>query len=204
MTLEVIDVPEEIDQLPHSAEATNLISIADDRIEAFTSANDWVTENFVPCDFYLVDQALTWIEQNHLLTGDRFCELGSGFGVVTMLAALRNMEAVGIEIESYLVDQASGLADELEIEAEFHGGSFVPRGISSIIELETEAERVVTDEGDVFEEIDFDFDDFDLFFAFPWPGESHFFEGVFEAAAADNALLLMYDGRNGMKLVRKI
>jgi len=47
-------------------------------------------------------------------------------------------------------------------------------------------------------------DEFDLFFAFPWPGEHQFFEAVFQAAAADNALLLTYRGRDGMHLLRKV
>jgi hypothetical protein len=46
--------------------------------------------------------------------------------------------------------------------------------------------------------------DFDLFFAFPWPGEHVFFETVFEACTADGALLLTYRGREGMNLTRKV
>ena len=46
--------------------------------------------------------------------------------------------------------------------------------------------------------------DFDLFFAFPWPGEHVFFEAVFDDSAADGALLLTYRGREGMSLTRKV
>ena len=46
------------------------------------------------------------IQREKLLTGDRFCELGSGFGVVAMLAADLGIVAIGIEIEQVLVDQA--------------------------------------------------------------------------------------------------
>jgi len=185
MPLNSIDIPGEISELTHASDAVQLIELATDRIEAFMLDNDSVTENFVRCDFQLLDQSLTWIEQNQLMAGNRFCELGSGFGVAALLASLRGMESIGIEIESYLVDQAGDLADALDLSAEFYCGSFVPRGISS------------------YEEIGLDMDDFDLFFAFPWPGEEHFFESVFEAGAADNSLLLTYRGKDGMHLVRK-
>jgi hypothetical protein len=166
-------------------------------------ANDSVTKNFVPCDFHLLDQSLTWIEQNHLLTGRRVCELGSGFGVAALLASLRGLEAVGIEIESNLVEQSSNLADALGLPAKFYCGSFVPHDIAGILEVGRDVEHVETHEGEVYEEIGLGLDDFDLFFAFPWPGEHPFFEAVFQAGAADNSLLLSYRGRNGMHLVRK-
>jgi tRNA G46 methylase TrmB len=203
MPLQTIDIPDDIKQLSHSTAAAELIALATDRIEAFMSTQKNVTENFVRCDFQLVDHSLTWIQQNHLLTGNRFCELGSGFGVAALLASLRDMESVGIEIEPYLVDQANQLAEAVDLPAEFYCGSFVPRGILDIVELGSEVEHVETHEDDVFNEIGVDMDEFDLFFAFPWPGEEHFFESVFQAAAADNSLLLTYRGRDGMHLCRK-
>ena len=100
MSLQLIEIPESIRQLPHSAEAEALIDLAYTRIESFLLANETLIDNFVPCDFYLLDQSLTWITQNRLLTGNRFCELGSGFGVAALLSSLREMESVGIEIEA--------------------------------------------------------------------------------------------------------
>jgi len=203
MTLQTIVIPDEIKQLEHSSAAARLIDLANDRIESFMLANDSVSDNFVPCDFHLLDQALTWIEQNHLLTGNRFCEFGSGFGVAALLTSLRAMESVGIEIEANLVQQASTLADDLGLSAKFFCGSFVPRDISGMLELGRDVEHVEIHEDDVYEEIGLGLDEFDLFFAFPWPGEHHFFEAVFEAGAPLNALLLSYRGRDGMHLLRK-
>ncbi len=203
MTLQSINIPDEIRELSLATDAADLIDRATKRIEAFMLERDSVTENFVRCDFQLLDQSLSWIQQNHLLTGNRFCELGSGFGVAALLASLRGMESVGIEIESYLVEQASDLADAVDLPAEFYCGSFIPRGISDIVDLGSDVEHVETHEDDVYEEIGLDMDDFDLFFAFPWPGEEHFFEAVFQAGAADNSLLITYRGRDGMHLIRK-
>lgn len=204
MTLQSINVPDEINLLEHTPAAARLIDVANERIEAFMLSQDSVSENFVPCDFHLLDQSLTWIEQNYLLTGNRFCELGSGFGVAALLASLREMESVGIELEANLVAQASLLADALSLPTKFYTGSFVPRDVAGLLELGSDIEHVETYEDDVFDEIGLDLDEFDLFFAFPWPGEHQFFEAVFEAGAADNALLLTYRGRDGMHLLRRV
>jgi hypothetical protein len=204
VTLQPIDIPDSIRAIRHSQRAGSLIDDANDRIEAFMLADQSVIENFVTCDFDLVDRSLSWIEENHLLTGSRFCELGSGFGVVAMLAAIRGMESVGIEIEPVLVAQSNDLAVDLDVAAKFFCGSFVPRDAVGVSELAADILHVVTDVGDVYEEIGLAMDDFDLFFAFPWPGEHAFFEQVFDTCAADGALLLTYRGREGMNLVRKI
>ena len=204
MALQLIEIPETIKRIPNSDQAASLIDDANDQIESFMLKDQEVIENFVNCDFHLVDQALTWIDQQHLRTGNRFCELGSGFGVVTMLAALRGMQAVGIEIEAVLVDQSIQLAAALELPAKFCCGSFIPRHLESISEAACEIQHVDVQVGDVYEEAGWAMDEFDLFFAFPWPGENHFFESVFAAGAAEGAMLLTYGGREGMSLVRKI
>ncbi len=73
-----------------------------------------------------------------------------------------------------------------------------------LVELASEIKHVETQAGDVYEEIGLAMDDFDLFFAFPWPGEYSFFEAIVDACAADGAMLLTYRGREGMHLVRKV
>ena len=203
MPFQNIPVPESIKQLALSTQAEEVIDQANDRIEAFMLADQEVIENFVTCDFHLLAQALVWIRQNHLAAGDRFCELGSGFGVGATLAATCGMESVGIEIEPVLVEHSSKLADDLGLGAKFYCDSFVPRGVAGVIELGSEMQHVDTQEGDVYDEMELAMDDFDLFFAFPWPGEHIFFESVIDACGADGALLLTYRGREGMDLVRK-
>ncbi len=198
-----IDVPESIKHIPHSDESIELIDLAHERLESFMLADDSVIENFVNCDFHLVDQALTWIRQSHLLAGNRFCELGSGFGVAAMLASLHGMESIGIEIEQRLVDASIKLADDSGLKTDFFCGSFVPRNIPGLSELVADLKHVDTGEGNVYREIGLDLIDFDLFFAFPWPGENEFYEAIVDLCAADGALLLTYCGREGMKLIRK-
>ncbi|MEM9645251.1 MAG: hypothetical protein AAF989_09670 [Planctomycetota bacterium] len=204
MALTNIPIPESIKRLPLSDNACSLIDHANDRLEEFMLSDQEVIENFVTCDFHLCEQALQWIEDEHLLAGNRFCELGSGFGVAALLAASRSMEAYGIEIEPVLVEQATQLADDLDVDAQFFSGSFVPRNMAGLSDLSTDVHNVCTDEGDVFDEIGLSMDDFDLFFAFPWPGEHTFFESVIDSCAADGCLLLTYRGREGMHLMRRV
>ncbi len=198
-----ITLPDDLSDFPQTDASLELIDGAYEAIERFMLSDQEVIENFVNCDFHLVDQAIGWITDQGLAAGDRFCELGAGFGVAAMLANLHKFEAVGIEIEQALVDESAAVAEQFDIDVGFFAGSFIPRATPNLPEIASDIEHVDTSEGDVFDEIGLEFDDFDLFFAFPWPGEHGFFESVFDACAATNALLLTYRGREGMHLVRK-
>lgn len=203
MSLQEIEIPDSIKRIAYSDGAETLIDTVNDAIEAFMLADQTVIENFVTCDFHLLDQALTWIDQNHLLTGDRFCEWGAGFSVGAMLASLRGMQSVAIEIEPRLVRESISVAERLQNAVQVYCGSLVPRDVDGLAELATEVKNVDTSEDDIYDEIGLDVEDFDLFFAFPWPGEHTFFEHVFDECAADGSLLLTYRGRDGMHLTRK-
>ncbi len=203
MSLTQIKVPDSIRQIENSSSARRLIDLGHDRITDFMLSSEETIENFVNCDFHLVDQGISWLQQNHLLTGNRFCELGSGFGVVTLLANDHGMEAIGIEIEPALVEQSVLLAEELDSGVDFYCGSFLPRDMEQLEELASEVEHVDTHQGDIYRQIGLAIDDFDLLFAFPWPGEYGFFESIFDACGASGALLMTYRGRDGVDVVRK-
>ena len=203
--LEPIDVHHhDLSDQHASRQAVQLIEEAHRRIEAFTQARRSPIHNFVICDFQLVDHALGWIAEKKLGCGDRFCELGSGFGVVTMLAALHGLDASGIEIEPELVDQSQRLAEDLGIEARFAEGSFIPGDADELREDFEDLEHVDTDTADGYDNLGCDLSDFDLAFAFPWPGEERFWEAVFDRYASDGALLLSYHGIEGLKLQRRV
>lgn len=203
MGLQQIDMPDHFPLDSIDPEADRLIELANEQIERFMLSDQKVIENFVTCDFHLTQCALQWIRDNHLLTGERFCELGSGYGVVAMLTARMGMESIGIEIEQVLVDEANALAAQLSNDAAFHCGSFIPRETLENLDMDREIRNVTIEEDDVYREIGLAMDDFDLFFAFPWPGEQVFFERVVEKWAASGAMLLTYRGRDGMQLQRK-
>ena len=80
MPLAKIPVPADLNKRPFSQQSEHAIDEAHEAIERFMLADEHFFDNFVNCDFHLVDQALSWIVESHQLTGDRFLEYGSGFG----------------------------------------------------------------------------------------------------------------------------
>lgn len=202
MPLEVIDTPERFDDSLRTNAVDRLIDDANDAIERYMLTTDEVSENFVTCDFHMVAAAIAWMHQSHLLTGNRFCEWGSGFGLITMLAGHYGMDSFGIEIEASLIESSRELAKANAINATFCQGSFLPRSATKTQELAPEISHVSLEFGDAYAELDMSIDEFDLVFAFPWPGEQYFFESLFEELGADGALLLTYRGRDGIQLQR--
>ncbi len=158
---------------------------------------------FVPCDFRMVYRGLVWLTEAGLATGCSFCEWGSGFGVVAMLASSLRWNATGIELEPALVDAAERLAEDFALPVEFVVGSFVPEG--STIRPDMGQELAWLDDGaaSVYMDLGLDPDDFDLTFAYPWPGEADVIYGLFDEHAARGALLLTYHGTEALRLHRK-
>ncbi len=159
---------------------------------------------FVPCDFVLVWQALQGLVDGPALTGRRFLEWGSGFGVAASLASLLGMESYGIEIDPGLVEEAEALAEDFGAAVEFVCGSLVPAEGAEILDRSTETEWLVPGVADGYDELGMAVDDFDLVFAYPWPGEEGAMEELFDAFAARGAVLLTYHGMEGMRAQRKV
>jgi hypothetical protein len=119
------------------------------------------------------------------------------------------LNAYGIEIERGLVDASRKLADDFGLPVEFVHGSYVPSGAEAYVE-ETYADNnaesfsLVADADDAYDELGLDPDDFDVVFAYPWPGEECLIEGLFEKYAAEEALLLTYNQYNSVRLQRKV
>ncbi len=182
---------------------------ADSRVSQFVRNSPIRVTGFVPSDFVTVYQALRAITELNLAPGDSFCEWGSGFGVVASLAAMLEFKASGIEIERGLVDASQRLADDFGLPVDFIHGSFIPSGAEAYAEkasADNNAEyfRLVTDADDAYDELGLDPDDFDVFFAYPWPGEECLIESLFEKYAAEEALLLTYNQYNSVQLRRKV
>ena len=139
-----------------------------------------------------------------IATGRRFVEWGSGAGIVTCLASMVGFDAVGIEIETMLVDIAESLARQCGVAAQFIHGSFVPRGAESLVDVTGEVTWLCTDATDAYAELELDPDDFDVVFAYPWPGEEQLIFDLFKKCAAVGALLLTYHSQDGIRLQRKV
>src|SRR6516162_2233266 len=83
---------------------------------------------FVPCNFRGAYGILQHLATQAESAGTLFCEWGSGFGVVTCLAALLEFDAYGIEVDSTLVRASRRLAADFDLPVQFAHGSFIPVG----------------------------------------------------------------------------
>ncbi len=202
MALIRLTLPADLPPIPPKISA--FIADAQARIEAFIQSRlNEPIHSFVPSDFPLVYGALRHVAEEHLAPGPLFCEWGSGAGVVTCLAAMLGFEACGIEVEGDLVDLAVALARRHHVRAGFCLGNFVPHEGQAIAAQTEEFEWLAVGGRDPYAEMDLDICDFDVIFAYPWPGEERVIERLFERFAANGALLMTYNGHEGVRLFRK-
>ena len=101
------------------------------------------------------------------------------------------------------------LAGDFGLPVEFVQGSFIPQGAEADVAeayAETSAAyfRLETEADEAYAELGLDPHDFDVVFAYPWPGEERLIEDLFEKYAADKALLLTYTQYNSVRLQRKV
>jgi predicted O-methyltransferase YrrM len=173
-----------------------LIQEGADAWEEFRSVAQDRHHLFIPCDHQGAYEALRALRTR----ATTFLECGSGAGVVTIMADLLGFEAYGIEIEPWLVDRSSRLAEELGSGAVFAEGSFVPVDYQDEIEHLSGDFLTPTDGACAFEELDLELSDFDLVFAYPWPGDEEWLATMVRRHARPDALLLTYDVSDGFRV----
>lgn len=193
-------------QPPPTDEASGLIDDAQDRIERFIRVRQahGPIPAFVASDFWMVDQALTGVIREGLAPGQVFCEWGAGFAVVAGLAAMQGLDSHAIEINRDLVDEAERLMRDHCLDVTVVQGSLVPEDGDEIVDAMAQQAWLLTGEHDAYDELGLDLSDMDLVFAYPWPGEEALMDALFDAFAAEGALLLTYHGMNEIKLQRKV
>ncbi len=181
------------------------VRAANERIDTF---NDQRVKHpivsFVPSDFEATWRMLDAIARGKLAPGRAFCEWGCGFAAVAGLAALAGFDACGIEIERDLVEEARRLAHDFALKVELARGNFVPQDAGALADCNNEFTWLAEGGPDGHSVLRLDPDDFDLVFAYPWPGEEEVIYRLFEAFAAPEALLLTFHGQEGLRLDRKV
>jgi len=212
MALREIELKWEVAAIPD--DVARFIAEADLRYDRFWEAQGRRRfPRYVPSEPAQVYAALQQILTGDLLLGRVFCEWGSGFGVATGLAALLGYEAHGVEIEEQLVDYARSLHEQCGIRATLIQGSYFPEGYTSYSawggdQLIKDASSNYDAEERAFspryEGMDYDLDEIDLFFAYPWPGEQEMMLELFDTLAGDGALLLAYYGDENLCLYQRI
>jgi hypothetical protein len=202
MALEEIEIEPKQEGVP--AKVAEFSAEAQRRIDDFVNRRrDDPVPGFVPCGFEEVFGALETVARERLAPGLHFCEWGAGFGVAACLASMLGFEASGIEIEDELVEEANSLAEDFDIEAEFVAGNFVPVEGEDLADTLAESAWLVQGGRDGHDELGLDPEDFDIVFAFPWPGEETVIMKIFDRMGASGSLLLLYLGLEGIKLFRK-
>jgi hypothetical protein len=179
-----------------------LLREAGERIEQYQSIGRCPA--FVPSDHAGAYGVLRAIAETHLAPGNRFCEWGSGFGVVACLAAQLDYDACGIEIDGDLVAASRRLASDFDLPVEFVCDSFIPPGGEALADVSGAFAWLTTDAGEAESELGLATDDFDVIFAYPWPDEGWVIDGLFGRYAAVGAVLVTYNGVEGFRLRRKM
>lgn len=196
------DVELVIDDDPLPERVAEFLAESDRRIDAFR--NDHVIPGFVPSDYARAYGSLRAAARTGVAPGRAFCEWGSGFGVVACVAEMVGFDAVGIEVESRLVEHARQLASDYQLRARFVRGSFIPDGADAFADTEGEVSWLNPETGSGEAELGLEINDFDVIYAYPWPGEEHVIIRLFEHYAAVGSLLMTYQGQNGVRVQRKL
>jgi hypothetical protein len=158
---------------------------------------------FVPCNFRGAYGILQHLAAQAEAAGTLFCEWGSGFGVVTCLAALLEFDAYGIEVDSTLVRASRRLAADFDVPVEFAQGSFIPAGDRILMRATGSFASLTTTAAPAHEELGLATEDFGIIFAYPWPDEERAIGQLFEHHAGVGALLVTYHGGEDFRLRRK-
>ena len=189
---------------PLPARIVEFVRVAHERIDRFCARRSkHPVAAFVPSDFELTWRTLDAIARGKIAPGRSFCEWGSGIGAVAGLAALAGFDASGIEIERELVVEAKRLASDFALKVDLVHGNFVPDDAGSLADCDGSFTWLSEQGPDGHSALELAPDDFDLVFAFPWPGEESVIFRLFDAYAAPEALLLTFHGREGLRIDRK-
>ncbi len=192
-----------LDASPLPPKVTALLADAAVRIDAYFANRAAGTDGFVPCDHELVYRALQSLRADASV-GRRWCEWGSGFGVVAGLAALLGFDACGIEVDGTLVTASRELLAAHALRVEIWPGSFVPDAYAASERLSDLETRTVLSQGDAYGDMERDIDDFDVIYAYPWPTEEEQYCDLFRRHADVGSVLLTFSRTEGVRAYRKV
>ena len=150
--------------------------------------------DFVAADYERVYQALVLLADQAVT----FLEWGSGLGVVASMAAKLGYQSHGIEIDPWLHQHSQELAEKFSAHPKLVSGSFLPDDYQWTGEFDDENFRTVVDDYDAYGQLDMELRDFDLVYAYPWPGERDFFLDVMRKCGRPGSIFLNYDAREGI------
>ncbi|MES2522998.1 MAG: hypothetical protein V4617_09895 [Gemmatimonadota bacterium] len=154
--------------------------------------------SFVAADYDTVRAALQLLRA----PGRRFLEWGSASGIITIMADLMGFEASGIEIDGSLVGIARELAVRFDSGARFVTGSFLPAGYVRRAAGGDDDPETISEGPSGYLQLGRALDDFDIVFAFPWPGDAPLMLDVMARYGRRDAVMLVYDVNDGVRAYR--
>lgn len=202
--MSLVDLEIDLGPIRLPAPVQDLVDEAHRRIDRFLirRAKEPVA-GFVASDFELARSGLQTIQQLQLAPGNKFCEWGSGFGVVAIMASLLGFDACGIEVDAELVGEARRLAEDFDATVEFVQGSLIPDGAEVALEANEDFHWLDSTSDSGYDELQLDIDDFDIIYAYPWPGEEQVIERIFDRYAAVGSILMTFHGSADLRMFRK-
>jgi hypothetical protein len=160
---------------------------------------------FVPADYTLIIDALETLRHSDRLPRragpPTFLELGSGTGVIAIIADLLGFDAVGIELDAELVAIARGLAARHNSRARFVAGSFIPTGYKWRPSHGDARMGTIGSGPSAYMELGHALDDFDVVYAYPWDGEMPIMRDLLEKYGNPGAHLMLMDPVEGLRIV---
>lgn len=153
---------------------------------------------FVPADYDVARKLLASLR----VPGGRFLEWGSATGIITIMADMMGFDACGIEIDAALVATARETAARHRSAARFVVGSFLPAGYTFRPRDGDGRTGTIADGPSGYLELGAALDDFDIVFGYPWGGEEPVMLDVMQRYGRPDALLLLYDSDNSVRIYR--
>lgn len=212
MALEEIELDLSTDELP--TEIRGIVDESDLRIDAlFADRGNLRVPKYMPSDPELFYRALAFITEQDLPLGRVFCEWGCGFGICACIAAKLGYEAYGVELDPKMAAEARSLADDLGIPVEILETSYVPGGYDSYTGVGGEClikedrmasrdDRFVSEL--IYDGMDREIAEIDVFFVYPWPLEQDFMQELFDEIAVEGAILIAFHKSGEILAYRKI
>ncbi len=153
---------------------------------------------FVCCDAALVCGGLQYLLERGYAPDRRLIEWGSGFGIVACVARQLGYFSCGIEIDAELVAEAERLAADHGLSVPFSCGTFIPEGGEEVADRAVDTAWLEMGGADGHDALQCEPDEFNVVFAFPWPGDEEVVETLFDRYAATGAVLLTYRGQESL------
>jgi len=153
---------------------------------------------FVPADYDIARNLLSSLRA----PGRRFLEWGSATGIITIMADMMGFDAYGIEIDAALVATAHEVASRHRSAARFVVGSFLPAGYRFRTRDGDGRTGTIASGPSGYLELGFALEHFDVVFGYPWAGEEAVMLDVMQRYGRSDALLLLYDSDNSLRVYR--